>query len=67
VRGLAVLQGFRGIPAGDITALCDAIVAMSQLAHVEAVEAEINPLLVRGEGQGVVGVDALVVPTQPAS
>jgi acetate---CoA ligase (ADP-forming) len=65
VRGLVVLNGFRGLPAGDIAALCDAIVAMSQLAYVEVAEAEINPLLVHGEGQGVVGVDALVVLAEP--
>jgi acyl-CoA synthetase (NDP forming) len=68
VRGLAVLKGFRGLPVGDHAALADAIVAMSQLAFVEArevVEAEINPLLVRGEGRGVVGVDGLVVLAPP--
>jgi succinyl-CoA synthetase beta subunit len=64
VRGLAVLRGYRGLPAGDTAALANAIVAMSQLAYVEAVEiseVEINPLLVRRQGQGVVGVDGLVV------
>lgn len=70
VRGLAVVRGFRGLPAGDRTALADAVVAMSQLAFVdvaEVAEAEINPLLVRGEGQGVIGVDGLVVLARPES
>jgi acyl-CoA synthetase (NDP forming) len=61
VRGLAILQGFRGHQLGDLHALCEAIVAMSWLAYVDIVEGEINPLLVRGEGQGVIAVDALVV------
>ena len=68
VRGLAVVRGFRGLPVGDNAALADAVVAMSQLACLdvaEVAEAEINPLLVRGEGQGVVGVDGLVVLTRP--
>lgn len=68
VRGLAPLCGFRGLPRGDVSALAGAIVAMSQLAFLdgpEVDEAEINPLLVRGEGQGVVGVDGLVVLAQP--
>ena len=68
VRGLAVLQGFRGLQPGDTAALAEAVVAMSQLACVdgaEVSEAEINPLLVRGAGQGVVGVDGLVVMTEP--
>jgi acetate---CoA ligase (ADP-forming) len=70
VRGLAVLRGYRGLPAGDNAALADAIVAMSQLACLgvaEVAEAEINPLLVRSEGQGVVGVDGLIVMARPRS
>jgi acyl-CoA synthetase (NDP forming) len=61
VRGLKVLAGYRGKPAGDIDALAQAIVALSQLAANSAVvEAEINPLIVRREGEGVVAVDALI-------
>jgi len=41
--------------------LAQAIVALSRLANDPAVlEAEINPLIVRPAGQGVVAVDALV-------
>jgi acyl-CoA synthetase (NDP forming) len=61
VRGLATLKGFRGKPAGDLDALARAIVALSQLAEEPTViEAEINPLIVRAPGDGVVSVDALV-------
>lgn len=60
VTGLTVLKGHRGTTAGDLSALADAVVAVSQLAvrapHV--VEAEANPVLVRCEG--VVALDALV-------
>jgi acetate---CoA ligase (ADP-forming) len=60
LKGVAALSGFRGRPAGDLDALAQAIVALSQLASDPAiVEAEINPLIVREEGQGVVAVDAL--------
>ncbi|MEU4418838.1 acetate--CoA ligase family protein, partial [Nocardia salmonicida] len=68
VRGLAVLRGFRGLPRGDTEALAAAVVAMSQLAStagVDVAEAEINPLLVRREGDGVVAVDGLVVLGEP--
>ncbi|MET8760724.1 acetate--CoA ligase family protein [Lentzea sp. NPDC004782] len=59
VRGLVVLKGHRGAPAGDVTALADAVVAMSALAHeLEVVEAEANPVLVRRSG--AVALDALV-------
>jgi acyl-CoA synthetase (NDP forming) len=64
VKGLAVIRGYRGLPRGDCEALAGAIVAMSQLAMAEELgimEAEINPLLVRREGEGVVAVDGLVV------
>ena len=61
VRGLVPLSGYRGRPKGDLDALAQAIVAMSQLAHDPGIaEAEINPLIIRPEGQGVVAVDALV-------
>ena len=61
VRGLATLKGFRGKPAGDLDALAQAIVVQSRLADDPAVvEAEINPLIVRAAGDGVVAVDAVV-------
>jgi succinyl-CoA synthetase beta subunit len=63
VRGLAPLAGYRGKPNGDLDALAQAIVALSQLAvssGPSVAEAEINPLIVRPAGQGVVAVDALV-------
>jgi acyl-CoA synthetase (NDP forming) len=59
LRGLAILKGFRGKPAGDLDALARAIVALSRLAEDPTVlEAEINPLIVRT--QGVAAVDAVV-------
>jgi acetate---CoA ligase (ADP-forming) len=62
VKGLAIIRGYRGLPRGDRAALAQAIAACSQLAHIaEVAEAEINPLLVKPEGQGVVAVDGLIV------
>jgi succinyl-CoA synthetase beta subunit len=61
VRALKVLAGYRGKPAGDIAALAAAVAALSRLADDPAViEAEVNPLIVRAAGQGVVAVDAVV-------
>jgi acetate---CoA ligase (ADP-forming) len=61
VRGLKLLTGYRGKPAGDIAALAQAIAALSRLAADPAVvEAEVNPLIVRPQGEGVVAVDAVV-------
>jgi acyl-CoA synthetase (NDP forming) len=62
VRGFAPLAGYRNAPRGDLGALAEAIVAFSALAELPEVrEAEINPLIVKAEGEGVVGVDALLV------
>jgi acyl-CoA synthetase (NDP forming) len=63
VKGLAVVRGYRGLPRGDTGALARAVAAFSQLAHLEprVAEAEINPLIVKAEGLGVVAVDGLLV------
>jgi acyl-CoA synthetase (NDP forming) len=61
VAGLAVLRGYRGKPPGDLDALADLVVAVSQLARrPEVAEAEINPVLVRAAGAGVLALDAVV-------
>jgi acyl-CoA synthetase (NDP forming) len=64
VKGLAPIRGYRGLPKGDLDALADANVALSNLARLpegRVREAEINPLLVRKKGDGVVAVDGLVI------
>jgi succinyl-CoA synthetase beta subunit len=61
VRGFVALTGYRGKAKGDLEALAHAIVALSRLADDASVtEAEINPLIVRPAGAGVVAVDALM-------
>ena len=58
-----IFQGYRNRPPGDLEALARTIVALSQLATEEAcsvVDAEINPLIIRKAGEGVVAIDALV-------
>ena len=62
--GLATIRGYRKLPQGDVAALAKAIAIFSTLAHrafADVSEAEINPLLVKSEGEGVVAVDGLVV------
>ncbi|MGW5746771.1 acetate--CoA ligase family protein, partial [Amycolatopsis sp. NPDC003861] len=62
VKGLTPVFGYRGAPEGDVEALAQAIVAMSELAvrEPDVVEAEVNPLLVGARGRGVAALDALV-------
>jgi acyl-CoA synthetase (NDP forming) len=64
VKGLATIRGYRGLPLGDVGALARTIAAFSALAHEafsDIAEAEINPLLVKADGEGVVAVDGLVI------
>ena len=64
VKGLAILRGYRNLPRGDVAALARAVAAFSTLAHqafADVSDAEINPLLVKRDGEGVVAVDGLVV------
>jgi acyl-CoA synthetase (NDP forming) len=57
-----LLNGYRGSPLADVNALVDAIVAFSNMAAqlgARLVEAEINPLFVLPEGQGVRAADGV--------
>jgi acyl-CoA synthetase (NDP forming) len=59
-----LLDGFRGRPKADMRALVSAIVAFSQMAAQmgdRLLEAEINPVFVLPEGQGVRAADGVVV------
>jgi acyl-CoA synthetase (NDP forming) len=60
IKASRILDGYRGGTKGDLEALADAIVTVSQLAthtspRVE--ELEINPMLVLPQGQGVCAID----------
>ena len=63
LSGAALLEGFRGAPAGDKAALCDLIEKVCDYASAEAdrlIELDVNPVMVRPQGKGVVAVDALI-------
>ena len=64
VKGLATIRGYRNLPSGDVAALARAIAAFSawrMQPSPRSPEAEINPLLVKRDGEGVVAVDGLVI------
>lgn len=65
IRGRALLSGVRGAPPSDVDALADVLVNISGFAaaHRDDVETiDLNPVLVLPKGEGVVALDALVVP-----
>ena len=59
IRSAKILGAFRGEPAGDVEALADVLLRVSQLAvqFPELIECDFNPLRVYPEGQGVMGLD----------
>lgn len=64
LRGSAIFGGVRGKPALDVDAVAATLVAISRLAwqcRDRIAEIDINPLMVRPRGLGVVAVDALIV------
>jgi acyl-CoA synthetase (NDP forming) len=64
---LKKFDGYRNLPLGDLDALAETVSRFSRLALLDGTisEAEINPLLIKEKGAGVVAVDGLVV-TNPA-
>jgi acetyl-CoA synthetase len=66
LKGCKLLQGYRGAPAADMGAVCDAIARISEFAadYADRVEEiDVNPLLARADG--AVALDALIVLRDP--
>lgn len=63
LRTFPLLDGYRGRPKADVDALVQAIVSISRFAAANAhlIEAfEVNPLMVRSEGEGAIAVDCVL-------
>ncbi|BDU39673.1 acetate--CoA ligase family protein [Vibrio nigripulchritudo] len=63
LRGSQLLYGYRNQKTADIEALIDAVMAVSEfaMAHWDQIEeVDINPILVRPAGKGVVAADAFI-------
>ncbi len=62
LKGAALLDGYRGLPAVDLPRLAEIVARFSELAAdagAAVAEMEINPLI--AAGSRIVGVDALVL------
>jgi acyl-CoA synthetase (NDP forming) len=63
LRAAPLLKGYRGKPVGDVAALVDSILGVARYASAnlaEVVEIDVNPVIVRPLGLGVVAVDTLI-------
>jgi acyl-CoA synthetase (NDP forming) len=60
VKGFPLLGGYRGAPPGDIAAIEETLLRISQLAgeHPEVAEMDLNPIRVLPPGRGCLVVDA---------
>ncbi|WP_447920841.1 acetate--CoA ligase family protein [Achromobacter aegrifaciens] len=68
LKAYALLDGYRGKPRADVAAACKSIVTVGNAllaAPAQVAEIEVNPLLIKEEGQGVAVLDALILPATP--
>ena len=64
LKGAALLDGVRGAPPADRSAVAELIATLSRFAadHAELIEEiDLNPVIVHPQGQGLTVVDALIV------
>ena len=62
VKSLSIINWYRNMPKGDILSLAASVVSISKLAFNKNIkEAEINPLIVKRDKEGVVAVDGLII------
>lgn len=63
LKSAALLRGYRGSPALDVTALVTTIRTILQALEAEPrlVELDLNPVILHPEGEGVVALDALML------
>jgi succinyl-CoA synthetase beta subunit len=65
VKGAPILTGARGRPPGDVAALADCLAALSRFAVANAGRfraLDLNPIIVKPKGEGVVAVDIAIEP-----
>jgi acyl-CoA synthetase (NDP forming) len=65
VKGAQILTGARGRPEGDVAALADCLVALGRFAVANAGRfraLDLNPIIVKPKGEGVVAVDIAIEP-----
>jgi acyl-CoA synthetase (NDP forming) len=66
IKGWRLFEGYRGAPAGDVAALEETLLRVSQLSGdlPEIAEMDLNPLKVREPGRGCTVLDARIAVTR---
>lgn len=68
LRMFALLDGARGLEKADVAAAARTVARLSEFAcryATDIAEIDMNPILVRPQGKGVLVLDALMLPTRP--
>jgi acyl-CoA synthetase (NDP forming)/GNAT superfamily N-acetyltransferase len=67
IRSAALLRGYRGAPAADLTALRDLLLRVSRLTDdlPEITHLELNPVIAHPDGVAVIGARVKVAPSAP--
>jgi acetyltransferase len=67
IRSFKVLDGFRGSPPADVSAIVDTLLRLSEMVcnHPEISELDINPLIVHAQGEGCSVADSRVMLRRP--
>lgn len=63
LKGIQLMEGYRGRSKGDIDAVVQAIDAVASYAYAyrnDILELDVNPLIVLPEGEGAIAADALI-------
>jgi len=63
IKSYKLLTGFRNLPEADIPAIVETILKISKLCEdfPEINQLDINPLVVKSKGNGIVMVDARII------
>jgi acyl-CoA synthetase (NDP forming) len=68
VRAARLLDGYRGLPGADTTALADVLLRVSRLADdlPEVAELDLNPMIARADGCQAADARVRIVPAEPS-
>lgn len=63
LKGYPLLEGYRGKPASDISAIVQMVLTVQEMVTKEKniIEMDLNPVIIKEDGKGCIAVDARIV------